>query len=866
MRRLLLLLTSATVFALPALTSAITTCTYDSFDPTNGSAGFCSSSDGRLTEAPYVEAYRIADGEAVALDGKLDDEVWSRAQAATGFRVWDPTRGAEADEQTVFKVAYDEEAIYVAIACLVSDPSNITSQLSRRDNVNGTDAVSLYIDTLHDHSTAYNFGVNPHGVQRDRYVYNDGEIDPGWDAVWSAEAHVDERGWYAEMRIPFSCMRYRNGGDMTWGCNVYRRTHSKGRETSWANWDRETSGFVSRFGEIRGIRGVEPQAQLELLPYVVHRTMDPAAVGEEDELDHFDNLGLDLKYGLTSDLTLNATFQPDFGQVEADPALLNLSPFETYFEEKRPFFVEGRQYYQHQAFNVFYSRRIGTGDENARIRTAGKLTGKTPSGVSVAALYALTDITEEGQAHNPFKSGEQTTQFFVGRFGKEFNEGKQRFNVTQTAVLKPDERDEYGSYATRNAYVTGADFSLFFADRSYSIDGSFVGSMVDPKESESDPDMVHEPLHGTGGWLGLSKRGGTVQGVVTGMWETDKLDLNDAGFLHSNDEIGARCWMGYTHESTDDSPLIRQANVNVNAWRDWLYAGNAGYDIESGEEVWSYSSGHPTSVGGNTNAWMQFNSFWTAWFGVGADPYCSNKYLTRTYDGERGPLMETPGGYFGWWGVRTDGRKDFVFELNGNLNRNDAGGTTDRVGVEVDWTPTTSVGLSMEAGYNKTHAMAGFIGNFASPGEGVGSVSYVFAELDRRTIDLTLRADVLFSRDLSLQLYAQPYLTVGEYSNPKRLAEPDSYEFEDPEGIADFDPGSIGDYDFEYTSVNVNAVLRWEYRPGSTLYVVWKQGRAAYESGSSHGPGFSPQFSARELFDNEPENTFLVKLTYWFSV
>ena len=266
------------------------------------------------------------------------------------------------------------------------------------------------------------------------------------------------------------------------------------------------------------------------------------------------------------------------------------------------------------------------------------------------------------------------------------------------------------------------------------------------------------------------------------------------------------------------------------------------------------------------NGWMQFGNFWTGWFGGGGDPYASNKYLTRTYDGERGPLMQTPGGFWGWWGVRTDGRKGVVFELNGNLNRNDAGGSTNRVGLEVDWTPTTRVNLSFDAGYNTTHAMAGFIDNFASPGEGIGGVSYVFAELDRETVDLTVRADVLFSRNLSLQLYAQPYLTIGEYSNARRLAKPDSYEFEDAENIPDFDPAAIGDYDFEYASVNVNAVLRWEYRPGSTLYLVWKQGRSSYDDGFSHGSGFQPELSASEMFDSEPENTILVKLAYWLPI
>jgi len=859
------LLCSAIAVLLPMAAFA-STCSFPAFDPSNGNWNGCDSSDGRSTDVPHVNACRISGGETVVLDGRLDDPIWERAQGATGFRMWDPTRGADATEQTVFKVAYDDEAVYVAIACLESDASTIASQLCRRDNMMASDQIGFYVDTLHDHTTAYNFGVNPDGVQRDRYVYNDGHMDSSWDAVWSAETHIDEGGWYAEMRIPFSCVRYSNGGDMTWGCNVYRYMHSKGEDTSWVNWDRETSGFVSRFGEIRGITGVKPKRQLELLPYVVHRTTDPSAPDDEDELDHFDNFGLDIRYGVTSDLTLNATFQPDFGQVEADPALLNLSAFETYYSERRPFFVEGSQYYEHQDFNMFYSRRIGTGEENSRIRTAAKVTGKTPSGVSIATLYALTDITAEGQAHNPFKSGEHATHYVVGRFGKEFAEGAHRFGVMQTGVIRPDECEEDDDYETRNAYTTGFDFDLNFADRSYGIEGSVVGSMVDPKPFCDEDDSGHAPIHGTGGRLMLAKQSGTVYGGVSGRWETDRLDLNDAGYLHSNDEINFNSWLEYNHESTEESPLIRRGSFGASAWRNWLYAGNTGYDIDTGEEVWSYAAGHPTSIGGDVNGWMQFGNFWSGWFGVGADPYSSNKYLTRTYDGVRGPLMETPGGFWGWWGFRTDGRQDFVWELNGNLNRNDAGGRTDRIALELDWTPTTSLNLSFDAGYNMTHAKKAFIDNFESPGEGIGGVSYVFAELERETVDLTVRADMLFSRNLSLQLYAQPYLTVGEYNTPQRLAKPDSYEFEDVENVPDFDPATISDYNFEYASVNVNAVLRWEYRPGSTLYVVWKQGRDVYEDGFDHGPGFQPKLSATEMFDSEPENTFLVKLAYWLPI
>ncbi len=324
-------------------------------------------------EAPTVKAAHL-NGHAIELDGRLDDLGWSDARPMGGFKVWDPDRGAQASEETVFKVAYDEGAVYFGVACFEKDASQISSSLSRRDHFNNSDIISIYIDPYLDRTTGYNFRVNPHGVQMDSYVFDDGNRDDDWDAVWQAETFRDDQGWYAEMRIPFSAIRFRPGDEMTWGLQAYRYMHSRGEDTAWYVWDRETAGFVSRFGQLQGICNVKAPCKIEIAPYFVQRTTNPSAVGPADELDHFQNFGADIKYGVTADLTLNATVQPDFGQVEADPSTLNLSAFETYFQEKRPFFIEGNRFFQHPHFNMFYSRRIGTGSENARIHYAGKPT------------------------------------------------------------------------------------------------------------------------------------------------------------------------------------------------------------------------------------------------------------------------------------------------------------------------------------------------------------------------------------------------------------------------------------------------------------------------------------------------------------
>jgi len=848
--------------------------------PLSGAAGvFCEVDDldsvgpatanGRLTPVPSVRALKL-DGETIELDGVLDEDVWQRAEGARGFSKWDPARGDLAQEETVFKVAYDDEAIYIGVACLESDCANITGRLCRRDNMHDSDMVSLYLDTYHDHTTGFNFRVNSLGVKGDRYVYNDGNMDPDWDAVWDAETSRDEHGWYAEMRIPFSCVRYRRSGNMTWGCNLYRWMHTRGQDSCWTVWDTETRGFISRFGEITGLIGVPHSRQLEVMPYAVARATDPAAVGEEDELDHFENFGLDLKYGVASNFTLTAAFQPDFGQVEADPSLLNLSPFETYYDEKRPFFLEGNRYFEHPRFNVFYSRRIGTGDENSRIRVASKLTGKTSHGLSVAALYAATDVTAEGQAHNFLKSGEQLAHRFVGRVGKEFADGAHRLYVMQTGVVKTADREEYGDYDSRDSFTTAMDFDLNFHDREYNVNGTFVGSLVAPEEPASDPSVPHARRYGTGGTLDARKLGGTFIGGVSGRWETDDLDLNDAGFLSAPDEMHVDGWFQVNHNSTRDDALFTSGNASISMWRDWLYAGATGRDVHTGEEVWSYGPGHPTSLGGEISGWSQLSNFWNVWSGFGLDADSSSRYHSRTFTDtldvtHRGPLMTLPSGGWFWLGFSTDYRKPVAAEVNFSTSRNRVDAWHRDLSMGVGWTATDAVNLNLSLGYSRSRGMAAHLDNFENPGGGIGGVSYVFAQLDQQTLNATFRSDVLFNRDVSLQLYAQPYMTVGGYSNPRELQRPRSFDLERPDDIPGFDPGDVHDYDFRYFAMNINAVLRWEYRPGSTLYLVWKQGRDIYDDRFER-PDLRTELDPGDLLGEEPENTFLAKLTYWFSI
>jgi hypothetical protein len=840
---------------------------FTGFDANGNGDNYPAESNGRKSDVPCAYAFGL-DNEKVKLDGKLDEAVWKRAPGALGFYEADPDRGELPSEETVFKVLYDGDAIYFGVACLENDPKNILSNLSRRDRFNNFDLVSIYIDPYLDKTTGYNFKVNPLGVQMDSYVFNDGDMDQDWDAVWEAETFQDEHGWYAEVRIPFSAIRYRPADEMTWGLQVYRYMHGRGEDTAWVTWDRETRGFVSRFGELRGLRGVSAPRQLEVTPYFVTSATDPATSEPDDAVDRSATMGADVKYGVTADLTLNATIQPDFGQVEADPAVVNLSPFETFFEEKRPFFIEGARFFQHPDFNMFYSRRIGTGDENSRIRLAGKLTGKLGGGLSLAGLFATTDVTGSGQAHNFFKVGTQKSYYFVGRVGKEFSEGAHRFNAMQTAVVNTADRDTYGDRGSREAYTTGLDFDLNFHNRDYNIQGSWVGSVVNSEESLEDPALDYGKKYGTGGALDVRRLGGNLNAGIYGRWEHDKLDLNDVGFLSAPDEINTGGWLSYQYSPDGTSKMFNRGNFNFNLWRSWLYASRTGHDETTGDQVWSYGRGHPQRSGTNINGWMQFRNYWETYWGIEYIPEGIQRYETRG-----GPLIIEPTTYGGWLGGGTDYRKKLAFNLDLNYFRDTIGNYSAEVEFGPRWNQSSAISHELWFGYNHREDDTQWLENVdltdRPGGQGIGGMSYVFGKINQETLELTLRTNVLFTRDQSLELYVQPFVSVADFTEARELETPGTYDL-----IAYNEPGyDVRKWDFVRTSVNLNAVYRWQYRPGSTLYLVWTYGAQSDESrgvdpedSNILDPNFNNSLGSAGIFNHEPEHRLLLKVSYWLPI
>ncbi|HOX27107.1 MAG TPA: DUF5916 domain-containing protein [Candidatus Krumholzibacteria bacterium] len=834
------------------------------FDPAGTGPLYPAIADGRVTPVPSLTACRLAPGETVVVDGRLDDAVWTRAEAGFGLVRHEPDRWGQVSVETVFKVAYDLDAIYFAAACWEDDMSRVARRLARRDNIQSSDFVSFYIDPYHDRLTGYNFRITADGVKADHYLYDDVERDTDWEAVWDAETWEDDRGWYVEVRVPFQAIRFRPAASMTWGLQFYRWLHGRGEDTGWATWDRNEQGFVSRWGTLTGIDGVTNPRRLEVLPYVAGGLVDEADPADEDEsFSRYFNWGADFKYNLTSALTAQATVQPDFGQVEADPALLNLSPFETFYEEKRPFFVEGARFFTHPQFNLFYSRRIGTGDTGSRIRAAGKLTGKIGGQTTVAALGAFTDVAPANRAHNPFVRGGQETGYGVLRLARDLDRGNHRVGLMATGVWRRDtgRTDPVVANGHRDAYSGGIDWNFSFLDKAWGVAGSTVGTVLDPHPVRDDPTVAHDAVSGTAGNLVLSKTSGAWRAQASGSWESDRFDPNDLGYLSSNDEITTNVWVQHRYDAEGRDSLLKSSYPFLQVWRNWLYGDQRRLTATTGDEVWAHGKGHRQDTGVYAEWYLQTHSYWNLTLALEHGFESTSKYLTRSFAGERGPLM-TSKPYTGTFiYLQTDWRRDLVHEGEARYIVNEVGSQVWELEYGIQWNAGRHLITQLDLSYEDHDEDAQWLDNLADPDTGIDGVAYVFGRLRQQIVDATLRASWLFDRDRSLELYLQPYLTTGEYASPRYLARPDSRDLR-PYVL------DASQYDFDFAALNLNLVWRWEYRPGSTIFLVWTHGRTTYDERQFHGAvaDFEGGLGPGRLFDQEPRNTVLVKVNYWFSI
>ena len=373
--------------------------------------------------------------------------------------------------------------------------------------------------------------------------------------------------------------------------------------------------------------------------------------------------------------------------------------------------------------------------------------------------------------------------------------------------------------------------------------------------------------YGTGGSLEFRKFGGQWRGSMGGRWKTGGLDINDLGYLESADQSSANLWVQRRIDPKGKTGPIQQGNVNFNLSRSWLWAARSGRDTQSGAVAWRYGGGHPNFVAANVNGWMQLRNFWQAWYGL-----VWNDRGTQRYETRGGPLISEPETYGGWLGFGTDSRKRLTFEPEANLYVDAAKNRSTEFEATVSWSQSSALNHSATVSFGDRHDDTQYLETVdlaAHPGGvGIGGRSYVFGKIHQQTLDLTLRSNILFSRTQSLELYAQPFVTVGDYAEARELARHDTYDL-----IHYNAPGyNSHNFDFRYAAMNWNAVYRWEYRPGSTFFLVWTQNREGFNQRApeptdpTDPASYRNPISVSTPFSNEPENRFLAKVTYWFAI
>jgi len=849
-------------------------------------------------------AARLA-GAAPAIDGRLEDAAWSGADWEEGFLQSQPYEGREPSERTAFKILYDDKAVYVAVRAFDSQPATIERRLARRDQAEG-DSITVAFDSLFDHLTAYVFTVNAAGVKADQILVNDGassgdEEDMSWDPIWDAAAAVDGQGWSAEMRVPLSQLRFGDKPEQVWGLQVRRVLFRKNESSDWQLIPRNASGLVHLFGELGGLKGLTPPPQIEIMPYSVGRVQtyrpvpgNPFADGSGQNLV----AGLDGKVGLTSDLTLNFTLNPDFGQVEADPSVVNLTAFETYFEEKRPFFVEGRSITDFQLMggdgdfaqdNLFYSRRVGRSPqytpagggfiampEATTILGAFKLTGKTRSGLSIGIMDGLTSRETAGLfADGAYGEApvEPLTNYFAARVQQDFNRGATIVGGMLTATNR-SLRDESLSFLHGAAYTGGVDIFHSWKNKNYYVSLKAVASRVEgtpaailrtqlspthyyqrPDSGYLEVDPSRTSLSGNGGTFEIGKQGGGQWMYAAGCtWRSPGLDLNDIGYLRYGDVAMEYLLVGY--RIYEPFGPFRNIGLNGNQWMGWNYGGERVFD------------------GGNVNLNLNFKNYWYAGGGYNIQGQALSQSALRG-----GPALRIPRGNNVWFSVETDERSKVRFNFTGQgMTRTHDEMESYSWGPGLTVIPSQALQLSLLPSYRIYRNVLQYVGTRSFGDE----TRYLFGAIDQKTLSLTVRLNLSLTPDLSLQLYAMPFVSAGRYDALKRItdsraADPDAryrifgsemaYDAASRTYAVDENGDGAADYSFDNPDFNVremrsNLVLRWEYTPGSALYVVWSQGRSAYLSDGS----FEMGRDMSGLFDVHPHDVFLVKFSYCFQM
>jgi len=856
----------------------------------------------------------ITDKEPPTIDGVLDEDTWNLVEWTTDYIEFEPDVGTAPTEQTKMKIIYDDKNLYIAFKCYQADPSTIEKRMGRRDSFSG-DWVEINFDSYNDDRTAFSFTASVSGVKGDEFISDNSNFDTSWNPIWYLGTQVDDDGWTAEMRIPLSQLRFGNEQEQVWGLQSTRRYFNNEERSVWQPVPANPPGWVSEFGELRGLVGLKPQNQLELQPYALTKldtyeaqAGNPFRDGNDTKLTG----GLDAKIGITNDLTLDLTINPDFGQVDADPGAISLDDFEIFFQERRPFFVENKNVFDFRvgggADNVFNSRRIGRAPQGytsangglgeyedipnaTTILGAAKFSGKTKSGWAIGILESMTakeygevKLDERQDVLNALPEvGEEReelvepfTNYLVARAQKDFNDRNSYVGAIFTSTNRSLE--ENVSFLHKSAYTGGLDFRHNWKNRTYYIDGNITMSnvtgskeailrtqtsighlfqRVDAGHVDVDPNKTS--LTGTGGRLEVGKGGGGNWRYNIGAnWKSPELELNDLGFLRQADDI--RQYINLRRLFNKPTNWYRQANFGFQL--------STAFDFEGNYNRIQYE------INGNINF---KNNYWTD-FGAAHKPRIFINTFLRG-----GPRWKFNEENFWFLFAGTDQRKKLSFRA-GHVNSKAAQKQfgLNRYEVGMRYQPLNSLSLSLDVEYAENPNRTQYVTDNDLEGNPIifnGSPRYILGEIENDDLSATLRVNYNINPNLTIQYYGQPFIFKAKYSKfnyvNNSIAENindrvtwynnNQIEFdngiysvdEDTDGTVDY---TFGNPDFAFVQFRSNLVVRWEYIPGSEIFLVWSQGiNGLGDVNNSFGDIIDNQ-----LFSQKPQNTFLIKATYRF--
>ena len=831
------------------------------------------------------------------IDGVLDEDVWNLTEWGNRFFQRFPHGGVAPTYQTQFKILYDDNNLYVGIRMFDDEPEKIVKRLSRRD-INEGDWISIGFDSYNDNRTAFNFGVNAVGVKRDLITVNDNRRDFSWDAVYYVKVSIDDKGWVAEYRIPLSQLRFADVENHNWGLQIVRNIFRLDERSAWQDIPRDAKGWVSKWGNLNGIKGIKPKLDIEITPYTVLKSDNYKPEDGNPYMDGNDfsvSAGVDGKVSISNEFTLNFTINPDFGQVEADPSEVNLTAFESFFEEKRPFFIEGKNIFSFPlsagggAFrnqNMFYSRRIGRtphlsdedyfreGDEYAdmpeyaNILAAFKFSGKTKNGLSIGIMESIIPQSYVEISNNESKRKEVVepfTNYFLARVQKDYNQG----NTTVGGIFSATNRDLTNNELKelpKGEYTAGLDFKHFWKDQTYLVQATGFASHItgsnnaiqNLQESSTRyyqrPDVNHisldttlTSLHGYGGGFKIGK-------VGNGHWRysfilnfrSPGFDVNGLGYIQNADEIQNINYLSY--QENDPKGIFNNIRLVATLWNSWSFD-------------WIRNA---TGVEFNMHA--MFKNHWRLDWGVNK----GSEYRNR-FELQGGPSLLFPSGGHGWMMLHTDNRKKLSFNLHtfqdvGRYNSKRAQHYT----FGMDYRASTALSFSIHNSFVENKNELQYVETIDNNGENI----YVVGRMRSKQFSSSIRINYSITPDLTIQYYGQPFIFAADYSNFKRITNSTADNYQDrfyeiapseillANGTYSVNENSrsyeFADPKFNFFQFRSNFVVRWEYSPGSTFYFVWSQGRTDDNSVGRYD--FSDNMNT--LFDIYPSNVFLLKFSY----